>query len=84
MFLVYTTLHGSEHHSMALKFLFAGVMLNVVFSLWSINHLHCFCEPANAWEEGDEIVLYSCRMAKINLAMVMEEVTPGNYANPHL
>lgn len=39
---------------------------------------------ANAWEEGDEIVLYSCRMAEINLEMAMDKVKPGNYAKPHL
>lgn len=54
------------------------------YLFWSINHLHYLCEPANAWEEGDEIVLYSCRMAEINLAMAMDKVKPGNYAKPHL
>ncbi|KAG0556078.1 hypothetical protein KC19_11G024200 [Ceratodon purpureus] len=39
---------------------------------------------ANAWEEGDEIVLYSCRMSEINLEMVMDEVKPGNYTSPQI
>lgn len=38
-----------------------------LFLYWFIDNLGFFSPPANAWEEGDEIVLHSCRMEEINL-----------------
>ena len=51
--------------------------------LWLL-YLHYFCEPANAWEEGDEIVLYSCRMADVILEMGIDGVKPGKYPKTQL
>jgi hypothetical protein len=30
--------------------------------------------PVNAWEEGDEVVLYSCRFPRVELTMHLEDV----------
>ena len=30
--------------------------------------------PVNAWEEGDEVVLYSCRFPRVELTMHLEDL----------
>ena len=30
--------------------------------------------PVNAWEEGDEVVLYSCRFPQAEITMFLEEL----------
>jgi carotenoid cleavage dioxygenase len=44
----------------------------------------CFIfHNANAWEEGDEIVLVSCRFDRMELERAMDEVTAADYSKPY-
>jgi len=58
------------------------LVLPMLFSLFT-NRYDVICGSANAWEEGDEIVLVSCRFDRIDLEAAISEVTFGGYSKPY-
>lgn len=46
-----------------------NINITYTFHTWKFVML-----PVNAWEEGDEIVLYSCRLPRAELTMHLTEI----------